>query len=773
MRTPNFSRACYIAFLLAVGASACSGELLSPATPTAISFSPGALTLRVGANQQVIPSALFNNQPISSSQLQFRWSSSAQQVATVDNTGRITANGRGSTQIFAQLSDISTASIVSSPLSVTVVGVSSVAIAPSTVAIEVGRTAALVATVQADFGVTPLPVAWASNDLSKVTVSATGQITALSPGTAVVTATCEGRSSSALITIVPPSVASILLTPASSTIEAGASVVMTATPRDGSGTVLTGRAISWQSSNAAVAIVSASGTVTGVTSGVTLVTASSEGRSASAQITVTSTPGLTTLNVQPSNVSLTTGATQQLTTVVLGPSASSATLSYLSSAPLIATVSTTGVVTAVSAGTAVVGVTASSLQAGAFSASSITSLVPVTVTPNTSVASITLTPTSSTVEAGALVVITATLRDGSGRVLTGRTVQWQSSNPAVATIGASGTVAGVTPGVTVVTASAEGRSASAQITVTPALVASITLTPQVASLAVGGSAVLTATPRDARGGVLTERTVQWLSANPAVATISASGTVTGVAPGSTSVSATISGVTAFATITVTSTACGAVTPYVYGTTVSSLLGASGACTYSGALAQPGVWRLSLTSSTFAPFLSFAPSNGNGFGWVSAVPGTVTFELLTGAGALGTSITRAANTSGSGAFSLSSAAVVSDTASCGSLAAATVGASAQRQLNARDCVDATNRYRDFYWVSLSAGSVITVTMRSTAFDAFLEVWAAEATVRSASDDDSGGGNDSRLTFTAPASGFYLIRCTTFSAGEIGLYTLTIN
>ena len=90
MRIPKFSRARYIALLLAVGASACSGELLSPATPTAISFSPGALTLRVGANQQVIPSALFNNQPISVSKLQFRWSSSAQQVATVDNTGRIT-----------------------------------------------------------------------------------------------------------------------------------------------------------------------------------------------------------------------------------------------------------------------------------------------------------------------------------------------------------------------------------------------------------------------------------------------------------------------------------------------------------------------------------------------------------------------------------------------------------------------------------------------------------------------------------------------------------
>jgi uncharacterized protein YjdB len=678
MRTSKCTGARSIVLLLAVGASACSGELLSPATPTAISFSPEALTLRVGANQQVIPSALFNNQPISVSQLQFRWSSSAQQVATVDNTGRITAIARGSTQILAQLSQIPLGSIVNSPLSVTVVGVSSVAIAPSTVVLEVGRTAALVANVQVDVGVTPLPVAWASNDLSKVTVSATGQITALSPGTALITATCEGRSATALITIVPASVAYISLTPASSTVEVGASVVITATPRDGSGSALIGRVISWQSSNPAIATVSASGTVTGVTPGSTVIVATSEGKSASA---------------------------------------------------------------------------------------------PITVTP-VSVASISITPASSNVAARASVLLTATPRDAIGNVLFGRAISWQSSNAAIATISASGTVTGVTPGSVLITATSEGKAASAQITVVPTSVASITLTPSFVSVALGSTVVMTATPRDASGSVLTGLTVQWLSSNSAIATISALGLVTGVAPGSTFVQATISGFTVSTSITVTSTTCGAATPYAYGTTVFSMLGAS-ECSYTGTLAQPGVWRLSLTTSAFAPALYFAPVTGSGFGWVWDGPGAVSYELLTGAGPLSMSIGRKANTNGSGAFSFSSATVVGDTASCGSNVAATLGASAQRQLNARDCSDGTNRYRDVYTVYLSAGSVITVTMRSTAFDALLELWAAGATVRSAFNDDGGGGTDSRLTFTAPTSGFYLIRCTTFDAGAVGLYYLTIN
>jgi uncharacterized protein YjdB len=109
-------------------------------------------------------------------------------------------------------------------------------------------------------------------------------------------------------------------------------------------------------------------------------------------------PGLTSLNVQPSSVALAQGGTQALTAAVAGPRASAATITYSTTQPNFATVSATGVITAVSAGTAVITVTAQSVEAGAFAASSITALIPVTVSPNAQVAIVNLTQGGTTID---------------------------------------------------------------------------------------------------------------------------------------------------------------------------------------------------------------------------------------------------------------------------------------------------------------------------------------------------------------------------------------
>jgi hypothetical protein len=90
-------------------------------------------------------------------------------------------------------------------------------------------------------------------------------------------------------------------------------------------------------------------------------------------------PGLTSLQVSPATAALTVGGTQSVTASAQGPRAAAATMTYGTSAPAIATVSTTGVITAVAAGTATITVTAQSTQEGAFAASSLTGLVTVTV----------------------------------------------------------------------------------------------------------------------------------------------------------------------------------------------------------------------------------------------------------------------------------------------------------------------------------------------------------------------------------------------------------
>src|SRR5439155_23718573 len=69
-------------------------------------------------------------------------------------------------------------------------------------------------------------------------------------------------------------------------------------------------------------------------------------------------------------------------------------------------------------------------------------------------------------------------------------------------------------------------------------VASVTVTPAPARVGLGQTVQLTATLKDANGNVLTGRVVTWASDNPAVATVSSTGLVTGVAQGQATITAT-------------------------------------------------------------------------------------------------------------------------------------------------------------------------------------------------------------------------------------------
>ena len=75
-------------------------------------------------------------------------------------------------------------------------------------------------------------------------------------------------------------------------------VQLTATPRDANGNALTGRIVTWGSTNTAVATVNGSGLVTGVAAGSATITATSETKSGTAALTVTAVGGGGTVLVQ-------------------------------------------------------------------------------------------------------------------------------------------------------------------------------------------------------------------------------------------------------------------------------------------------------------------------------------------------------------------------------------------------------------------------------------------------------------------------------------------
>ena len=174
------------------------------------------------------------------------------------------------------------------------------------------------------------------------------------------------------------------------------------------------------------------------------------------------------------------------------------------------------------------------------------------------VAAVTVTPPTATIGVGQTAQYAAITRDAFGNPLGGRTVTWSSSNPAVATVNGTGQATGVAVGAATITATSEGKSGTAAITVVNVPVASVTVSPATASVQVGQAVQLTATPKDANGNPLAGRTVTWTSSSTAAATVNSSGLVTGVAAGSTTITATSEGQSGAAAITVTSPVSGAV-----------------------------------------------------------------------------------------------------------------------------------------------------------------------------------------------------------------------
>ena len=84
----------------------------------------------------------------------------------------------------------------------------------------------------------------------------------------------------------PAAIASVTVAPSPSTLLVGSTAQLTATTKDSAGNVLTGRAVTWASSNTAVATVSAAGLVTAVAVGSATITATAEGKNGTVAVTV-------------------------------------------------------------------------------------------------------------------------------------------------------------------------------------------------------------------------------------------------------------------------------------------------------------------------------------------------------------------------------------------------------------------------------------------------------------------------------------------------------
>ena len=176
-----------------------------------------------------------------------------------------------------------------------------------------------------------------------------------------------------------------------------------------------------------------------------------------------------------------------------------------------------------------------------------------TGTTGATVASVALSQSTIALVAGGTAQLSATARDAGGQALGGKSATWSSDNPSVASVGGTGTVTAVAPGSATITATIDGRSASAVVTVTAPIVpvAQVEMSQPTAALAVDATLHLSATTRDAQGNPLTGRAIAWSTTAASVATVSNVGLVTAVAPGTAVIHATSEGKSGTTTVTVT------------------------------------------------------------------------------------------------------------------------------------------------------------------------------------------------------------------------------
>jgi|SRR5688572_5273884 len=203
---------------------------------------------------------------------------------------------------------------------------------------------------------------------------------------------------------------------------------------------------------------------------------------------------------------------------------------WTSANELVATVSSGGVVTAHAAGTTVIKA-ASGGKVGS-------GLLEVTRAP---VASVELRPATLDLSEGQVMALTAIARNAAGGELPGRVATWATTDPVIASIATDGVVTANSSGTAWIRVTIESHDAEARVTVRPAAVASVEVTPGASVIETGEQRQMTAVVKDARGNVLRDRPVAW-SVDGNAAIISPSGVITGVRNGYVTVRATSEGI---------------------------------------------------------------------------------------------------------------------------------------------------------------------------------------------------------------------------------------
>ncbi|MDE6795039.1 MAG: Ig-like domain-containing protein, partial [Muribaculaceae bacterium] len=279
------------------------------------------------------------------------WTSSDPEVATVDENGLVTALSVGTATITATTANGAKAECV---VTVEPIPVESVELDATEATLRVNETVQLLATLLPE-NATDKSLTWTSSNPEVATVDENGLVTALSVGTATITATnADGVSADCVVTVEPIPVESVELDTTETTVRVNETVQLLATilPENA-----TDKSLTWTSSNPEVATVDENGLVTALSVGTATITATNaDGVSAECVVTVEA-PLATSIALDLTEINAVEGSEIQLTATVLPELASEQELIWSTTNENVATVTETGLVTIVAEGNAEIIVT--------------------------------------------------------------------------------------------------------------------------------------------------------------------------------------------------------------------------------------------------------------------------------------------------------------------------------------------------------------------------------------------------------------------------------
>ena len=285
------------------------------------------------------------------------WSSSNNDIATVDTTGHVEAKKAGTVIITATSTNGKTAECTVT-VEKKLIPITEVSLSESAVGIIEGNTHKLTATVLPENTTDSKSVSWSSNNEAVATVSKDGTITAKSAGTAVITATStNGKTAGCTVTVSKKEIpiVDVALNRTSATITEGDILNLTATVLPENTTE--SKNIGWSSSNNDIATVDSTGKVTAKQAGTVVITAtSSNGKTASCTITVEKKEiPITEVVLNKTSAAVDEGETIKLIATVYPENTTNGkSIKWNSNNNTVVTVDLMGNVTAKKAGTAII-----------------------------------------------------------------------------------------------------------------------------------------------------------------------------------------------------------------------------------------------------------------------------------------------------------------------------------------------------------------------------------------------------------------------------------